>query len=83
MTPDIIAETWLGALAWAAGSQKCPGITPALAPKPTRAAMKMAEAAAETGSRECGAGNPKEEVFLRSRANAMKSIIVPAWVAMR
>ena len=33
----MIAETWLGALAWAPGSQTCKGMMPAFKPKPTRA----------------------------------------------
>ena len=36
ITPDMMAETWLGALAWAPGSQTCSGMMPALRPKPTR-----------------------------------------------
>ena len=28
-TPESIAETWLGAFAWAVGNQKCRGIMPA------------------------------------------------------
>jgi hypothetical protein len=36
-TPDITADTWLGALACAGGSQTWNGITPALMPKATRA----------------------------------------------
>ena len=44
ITPDMIAETWLGALAWAPGSQTCKGMMPAFKPKPTRAKTKMAVA---------------------------------------
>ena len=35
MTPDISAETWLGAAGCAAGSQTWSGITPALLAKPS------------------------------------------------
>ena len=34
MTPDISAETWLGAAGWASGSHTWSGITPALPAKP-------------------------------------------------
>ena len=34
ITPDINAETWLGAAGCACGSQTCSGITPAFDPKP-------------------------------------------------
>ena len=40
MTPDMSAETWLGAAGWARGSQTCNGIMPALAPKPRNASTK-------------------------------------------
>jgi hypothetical protein len=35
MTPDSTAEAGAGATGWAAGSQACMGIMPALHPKPT------------------------------------------------
>ena len=41
-TPESIAETWLGALAWALGSQTCSGMMPALMPKPRSAVRKIA-----------------------------------------
>ncbi len=41
-TPDISAETWLGAEACAAGSQECSGMAPALMPKATSASTKIA-----------------------------------------
>ena len=34
MTPDMIADTWLGATACALGSQTCSGMMPAFEPKP-------------------------------------------------
>ena len=40
-TPDMREETWLGAAAWAGGSQKCRGKMPALKPKPTRNRRKV------------------------------------------
>ena len=39
VTPDMIAETWLGALACAEGSQTCSGNMPAFIPKPHRASQ--------------------------------------------
>ena len=44
MTPDMMAETWLGAIAWELGSQTCSGMMPALRPKPTSARTKIAVA---------------------------------------
>ncbi len=40
ITPDMRAETLLGAEGWALGSQMCIGTSPALVPKPTNARMK-------------------------------------------
>ena len=45
-TPDMSAETWLGAAAWAPGSQKWSGTSPALSPKPSRARAKIQPAIA-------------------------------------
>ena len=44
MTPDMIADTWLGAIACALGSQTCSGMMPAFRPKPTSARTKIAVA---------------------------------------
>ena len=41
ITPDMTADTWLGAIVCALGNQTCNGITPALMPKPTSARMKI------------------------------------------
>ena len=41
ITPDITAETWLGAAGCASGSQTCTGQKPALVPKPTSASTKQ------------------------------------------
>src|SRR5674476_853063 len=43
MTPDISAETWLGAAGCARGSQTCSGTTPAFAPRPASAARTKAD----------------------------------------
>lgn len=40
MTPDMRAETLLGAEGCAFGSQMCMGTRPTLVPKPTRASTK-------------------------------------------
>ena len=42
ITPDISAETWLGAAGCARGSQTCSGTRPAFEPKPTSARTKTA-----------------------------------------
>ena len=39
VTPDSMAETWLGALACADGSQMCSGNMPAFSPKPNSASQ--------------------------------------------
>ena len=44
LTPDMIAETWLGATACALGSQMCKGMMPAFEPKPTSDNTKIAVA---------------------------------------
>ena len=47
MTPDMIADTWLGAIAWELGSQTCNGMIPAFRPNPTSAKAKIIVARAE------------------------------------
>jgi hypothetical protein len=42
MTPDISAETWLGAAGWARGSHTWSGMIPALEPKPRSASRNTA-----------------------------------------
>ena len=39
ITPDMSADTWLGAAGCAFGSQTCRGTTPALVPNPAKASM--------------------------------------------
>ena len=41
-TPDIMADTLLGAAGWAAGSQTCSGMMPAFVPKPARKSRNAA-----------------------------------------
>ena len=62
MTPDITAETWLGALAWAEGSQTWNGMMPAFAPKPIKAASAMSAADGESAESEPAAGSRNEPV---------------------
>ena len=62
MTPDITAETWLGALAWADGSQMWSGMMPALAPNPIKAASAMSVAEVESAESEPAAGSWNEPV---------------------
>src|SRR5262249_50362606 len=42
MTPDLSADTWLGAAGWASGNHTCSGTSPALDPKPTAASKNTA-----------------------------------------
>ena len=39
VTPERMADTWLGALAWADGNQMCRGNSPAFRPKPNSASQ--------------------------------------------
>src|ERR1039458_2054632 len=43
VTPERMAETWLGALACAEGSQMCSGKMPALSPNPASASQKRGD----------------------------------------
>ncbi|EKD34071.1 MAG: hypothetical protein ACD_75C02481G0003 [uncultured bacterium] len=45
ITPDMIAEIWLGAAGWAWGSQIWMGTTPAFEPKPRNARKKTSSLA--------------------------------------
>src|ERR1039457_761813 len=45
-TPDMMAETWLGALACADGSHTCSGNMPAFMPKPNRASQNSGASSA-------------------------------------
>ena len=83
-TPDMIADTWLGAMAWALGSQTCSGMMPAFRPKPTRARMKIAVAmpGRQAASGASGA-SANEPLAARSRANRANRHRVATWVATR
>src|ERR1035437_5043035 len=72
-----MAEAWLGALAWAEGSQKCRGIIPALAPKPKSAREKMSRAIWLVTARLPWAGKRKVPVTECSRENRMISAAEP------
>ena len=67
ITPDISAETWLGAAGCASGSQTCSGTNPALVPKPTSASTNSA---------------PARAARARRRRRTMRKA-VPTWVAIR
>ena len=45
ITPDMSAETWLGAAGCASGSQTCSGTPPAFAPKPSASSAHASERA--------------------------------------
>ena len=66
-TPDMSAETWLGAAAWAPGSQKWSGTRPAFRPKPKSASPKTHPASGAPPSRPghggelVGAGQAAEQ----------------------
>ena len=67
MTPDMSAETWLGAAGWASGSQTCSGMTPAFpanpSPRRTKTALRDApdSAGAAVPVLESRAASPRAE----------------------
>ena len=73
------AETWLGALAWAAGSQKCRGTMPAFMPNPKTASRNTTDIAGDGAT----VWISNEPVPAFRSANAAKSPAVPACVATR
>ncbi len=82
-TPDMIAETWLGALACAPGSQKCNGITPALRPNPTK--TNTMQRAVTPCPNVCGATGviANEPVTCRHIANSANSASTLTWVEIK
>ena len=82
-TPDITAETWLGAAAWAPGSQKWSGTRPALRPNPTSASSASHEAAAPLERSPLQAEKSKLPRALPTAAKKAKMAKVPAWAAAR
>ena len=82
-TPDMTAETWLGALACAPGSQTCSGMMPALSPKPHKPRTKMASrcGAASAGAQPSRSSVP--EARARASANIANRHSVPTRVATR
>ena len=73
-TPDISADTWLGATGCAIGSHTCSGTTPALAPKPRSASTK-------TASRTCGvrdADRIAAKEVVRSPADRRRNVATSA-----
>ena len=73
ITPDMSAETGLGAAGCASGSQPCSGHTPALIPKPARATPKQSVAAAPEGRAADHAANSTLPVSRTRIPNKMKS----------
>jgi hypothetical protein len=73
-TPDIRAETWLGATGCAIGSHTCSGAIPALVPNPSSASTNAASRA--PGARMADRIEAKEMV--RSPADRSRNIAVRA-----
>jgi hypothetical protein len=84
MTPDISAETWAGAAAWARGSQVWPGTNAALS---ANAAPSTRNAVARRGPGSDNAGaNPSNDVApvrARSTIRPAASRNRPTWVETR
>ena len=78
-TPDMMAETWLGALACADGSQMCSGKKPAFMPKPNSASQNNGASSA------CSRIGPSSQLPVRDASVAKKANrhIVPACEAAR
>ncbi len=83
ITPDSTAETCDGAAAWAPGSQKCTGTTPALIPNPTSASSRITVPAAPAGRVVASAANVSSGAPRPQPANIASSAIVLAWVRTR
>ena len=69
-TPDIRAETWLGATGCAMGSHTCSGAMPALVPKPRSASANAASRVPEVRDADL---IPAKEV-VRSPAESRRNI---------
>ena len=80
-TPDMTAETWLGALAWAPGSQTCSGMMPALKPKPTSAEEE--DGAGDIGRRSAAPARSKLPLAAYRSAKMANRQSVPMRVATR
>ena len=72
ITPDMMADTWLGAIAWALGSQTCSGMMPAFRPNPTSASTKIAVAIPGDKLSSANGASAKEPVAACSRAKSAK-----------
>ena len=84
ITPDMRADTWLGATGWASGSHTCIGTMPAFEPKPTAARRKQVDA--RCGAAVIAAGMASKSIVpARSprRKKRAKRKRVPRWVATR
>ena len=84
-TPDMSAETWLGAAAWAGGSQKWNGTSPAFTPNPASARQSTAPTAPapRAGRAAPSAAKVQSAPPRPHTANIARSASVPAWVATR
>jgi hypothetical protein len=83
MTPDRIADTWLGALAWAPGSQKCSGMMPAFRPNPVSVRKKSAFRAGIDAVPATSGTKSKDPVTRRQSAKRPNRVSVPKCVAMK
>ncbi len=82
-TPDMRADTWLGAAAWAGGSQKWSGMRPAFMPKPRRARRNTRVPAVPAAGIAATPARSKEPEAWCSSANTANRARVPTWVAAR
>jgi hypothetical protein len=84
ITPDMSAETWAGAAAWARGSQVCIGKNAALSAKATTSKTKTASRRSP-GWASAGANAAKsiDRVWLCRSMKAATSTNSPTWVDTR
>ena len=83
ITPDMMAETWLGALACAPGSQTCSGMMPAFKPKPINAQTKIAVAMPGASEPASSASSVQEPLAARNRPKSANRKSAATWVATR
>ena len=82
MTPDISAETWLGAAGCARGSHTCSGITPALdaKPRPSRSSGRTRAPGVRSGAALAQSANVALPVAAVSRSMPASRQARPAWL---
>ena len=87
ITPDMSAETWMGATGWARGSQTWSGIRPALVPNPTSEQDEDAGRAPSAAALRRRPAERGEVERARRRAasiaNATRMAAVARWVMAR